>query len=81
MAYKIEGDLLEKGTRELIRLTINNLESAMENKGPSDVGAAVEFCYSARNAAILALIDHTDLDFYLSEHSKELKQRFGVDIR
>ena len=81
MTYKIDEDLLEKGTRELARLAINNLESAMETKGPSDVGAAVEFCYSVRNAAMFALVSHLDIDFYLSDRSKEIKQRFGIDIK
>lgn len=72
---------MEKGTRELIKLTINDLESAIDKGSVSEVNAAVGFCYNVREVSILALIDHSDIDFYLSEHSKELKQRFGVYIK
>ena len=82
MTYKIDKDLLEKGTRELIKVAINNLESAITGTDRNiDVKAAVELCYSVRNAAIWTLVDHLDIDFYLSEHSGELKRRFGVDIK
>ena len=48
MRYNIDKDLLERGTRELVKVAVNN---------------------------------HDEIDFYLSDHSKELKERFGVEIK
>ena len=69
MTYKIDRDLLESGTRELIRFTINDLELAMENQCPSDV-----------NAAMLASADYSEIDFYLSDHAREINKRFGIKL-
>ena len=81
MTYKIDGNLLQKGIREMVKLTVNNLESAIEKGSKSEIDAAVGFCYNAREVAILTLVNHSEIDFYLSEHSKELRQRFGVEIK
>lgn len=82
MAYEINRDLLERGMIEALKAKVNQLESALlgENKN-INIKTAVEEYLQARLVARSFLVDTLIYDDFLLLRTKELKQRFGIDIR
>jgi hypothetical protein len=79
--YKVNDDLLEAGLKEALKAKVNQLESAIENGSKSIVEVAVNEYSQTREVARSFLVSTALYDEYLLEKSKELKQRFGIQIK
>ena len=78
MKYKIDTNLMEKGLEEALKAKVNGLESAIEQGIRTDIGVAVEEYCQARDVARSLGVNTDQYDAYLSDKTKELKQRFGI---
>ncbi|MBI4116711.1 hypothetical protein HY449_03120 [Candidatus Pacearchaeota archaeon] len=83
MRYKVNGDLLEKGIIEALKSKVNQLESVIEKGGNRNVSpqVAVDEYLQTMEVAKSFLIDTTMYDDYLFNNSKELKRRYGIEIK
>ncbi len=83
MIYKTDEDLIQKGMIEILKSKINQLESVLEEGGNRNVSpqVAVDEYLQAREVAKSFLVDTTIYDDYLFNRSKELKKRYGIEIK
>ena len=78
---KINGDLARSGMKEVLKIAINNLESAIEGNINLDVGVMVQEYFEASRVARGVGVNTIFYDDVLISRTKELKQRFGVEIK
>ena len=83
MIYKTDEDLIQKGMIEILKSKINQLESVLEEGGNRNVSPQVagDEYLQAREVAKSFLVDTTIYDDYLFNRSKELKKRYGIEIK
>ena len=81
MRYQIDRDLLEKGLHEALKVKINNLELKIGEGIRTDINAALnEYCTTEETARSFG-IDTGKYNNLLLEKEKELKDRWGIQIK
>jgi len=81
MVYTIDRSLLEKGMAEVLRVKINMLEYHLGIGSQTGLEVAVREYQQARDIARSLLVDTLPYDEFLLRNTKELKQRFGIEIK
>ena len=78
---KVNGDLARSGMEEVLKIAINRFESAFEGDRNLDLGTMVEEYFQASKVARGIGVNTIFYDDVLLSRTKELKQRFGVEIK
>ena len=81
MKYQIDRDKIENGLVEALKAKVNQLELALEGNPNIDIKVAVKEYQQTSEVARSFLIGTQEYDNFLIEKSKELKQRFRIDIK
>ncbi|MEK6820023.1 MAG: hypothetical protein AABY03_02410 [Nanoarchaeota archaeon] len=78
---KVNGDLARSGMEEVLKIAINNFESAFEGNKNLDLGTMVQEYFEASKVARGIGVNTMLYDEALLSRTKELKQRFGIEIK
>ena len=78
---KINGDLARSGMEEVLKISTNNFESAVNGNRNLGVGTMVKEYFQASRVANGVGVDTTLYDDVLISRTKELKRRFGVEVK
>lgn len=81
MRYETISDIKRKGLNEALKAKINNLEWEMETGDTRDIEEALQEFYYAKEIAESFGFDVMPYDDVLIEKSKELRERWGIEIR
>lgn len=81
MKYKTDSELIQKGMTEILKSKINRLEFTMEEGIGTNVKAAFEEYGMARELAKSFLVDTLEYDDFCINKSRELKRKFGIDVK
>ncbi|MBI2043638.1 hypothetical protein HYT25_04585 [Candidatus Pacearchaeota archaeon] len=81
MTYKIDGDLARKGMEEVLKIAVNRFESAFEGDRNLDLQTIVNDYFKASEIARDVGVNTLLYDDILLSKTKELKQRYGVEIK